>query len=556
MRRTLNELPESLDETYERILKEIKKPNRDHARRLLSCLVVAVRPLRVEELAEVLAVDFDDAEELPRLNPNWRWRDEEQALLTSCSSLIAIVKSGASRVVQFSHFSVKEFLTSSRLATSSGEVLRYHIALEPAHKILAEACLSILLQLDDHVERNGVENTSPLTRYAVRHWISHAQFSNVSSSLQKAMEYLFDLDKPHFAAWRQLHDVDTVPRPGSTFFRFTPRSKSDAEPLYYAALCGFQDLVEHLILKYPQHINANGGYYVTPLVAALAWEHFRTAKVLHDNGAHLNVKGDGQATPLHSAAYYGELQMVQVLLKHKADVNARNAIGETPLYYMTRRAWEGPNLPQVLDNVVRLLLKHGADIYAPSNDQTTPLEMAARGWRIEVVRVLLKHGADVNAPGSDHSGLLHVAARWADVEVVRVLLEQGADVNASGNDGSTPLHIAARRADIEVVRVLLEQGADVNARGNDGSTALHIAVQRADVTVMRILLEQGADVNARGNNRSTPFHIAADHTNVKVVRILLEHGASTSVNDIRGNTPLRVAWYPGVIELLSEHGAK
>ena len=63
--RTLDELPESLDETYERILEEIQKPNRDHAHRLLQCLVVAIRPLKVEELAEVLAVDFDDAEEIP-----------------------------------------------------------------------------------------------------------------------------------------------------------------------------------------------------------------------------------------------------------------------------------------------------------------------------------------------------------------------------------------------------------------------------------------------------------------------------------------------------------
>ena len=94
VRRTLDELPESLDETYDRVLKEIKRPNRDHARRLLSCLVVAVRPLRVEELAEVLAVDYDDEEGIPRLNPNWRWEDQEQALLTSCSSLITIVETG------------------------------------------------------------------------------------------------------------------------------------------------------------------------------------------------------------------------------------------------------------------------------------------------------------------------------------------------------------------------------------------------------------------------------------------------------------------------------
>src|SRR5260221_5070235 len=127
VRRTLHELPESLDATYERVLREIKKPNRDHALRLLQCLVVAIRPLRVSELAEVLAVDFDDAEGVPRLNASWRWEDQEQALLSSCSSLISIVdysddddddstdddhRDHDSQVVQFSHFSVKEFLTS------------------------------------------------------------------------------------------------------------------------------------------------------------------------------------------------------------------------------------------------------------------------------------------------------------------------------------------------------------------------------------------------------------------------------------------------------------
>jgi hypothetical protein len=143
VRHTLDELPESLDETYERVLKEIKKPNRDHALRLLKCLVVAIRPLDVKELAEVLAIDFEDAEGIPKLNPSWRWEDHEQAILTSCSSLITIVQTDDSRVVQFSHFSVKEFLTSERLATSSGDVSRYHIVLEPAHTILAQACLSI-----------------------------------------------------------------------------------------------------------------------------------------------------------------------------------------------------------------------------------------------------------------------------------------------------------------------------------------------------------------------------------------------------------------------------
>ncbi len=130
------------------MLKEIKKPNRDHARRLLQCLVVALRPLHIDELAEVLAVNFDDEEGVPKLNPDWRWGDQEQALLSSCSSLISIVNIEESRIVQFSHFSVKEFLISPRLATSSRDVSWYHVGLEGAHVILAQVlrCFAVVGQ--------------------------------------------------------------------------------------------------------------------------------------------------------------------------------------------------------------------------------------------------------------------------------------------------------------------------------------------------------------------------------------------------------------------------
>src|ERR1019366_8102050 len=97
-----------------------------------------------------------------------------------------------SRIVQFSHFSVKEFLTSARLATSNGDISRYHIVLEPAHTILAQACMGVLLRSDDRVEQTGVRNSSPLARYAAEHWVTHAQDRTVSSRLRKAMEYLFD----------------------------------------------------------------------------------------------------------------------------------------------------------------------------------------------------------------------------------------------------------------------------------------------------------------------------------------------------------------------------
>ena len=47
--------------------------NRYQTHRLLQCLTVATRPLYVEELAGVLALDFEGAKDgIPALNKDWR----------------------------------------------------------------------------------------------------------------------------------------------------------------------------------------------------------------------------------------------------------------------------------------------------------------------------------------------------------------------------------------------------------------------------------------------------------------------------------------------------
>ena len=438
VRRTLRELPESLDETYERILREIKKPNRDLARRVLRCLVVATRPLRVAELAEVLAVDFDDAERIPRVNSDWRWEDQEQALLIACSSLIAIVEAGVSdseaesndsgsrveagnsRIVQFSHFSVKEFLTSSRLATAGGEVSNYHIDLGLAHTILAQACLGILLQIRDDVEGCTPED-HPLARYAAMHWTTHAQFGEVSSRLRKGMEYLFDANKPHFKVWLTLYDIDTWPSKDATFHLLAPYPKSPVVPLYYAALCGFYHLVEHLITEHPQDVNADGGYYMRPIVAALAGEHFQTADLLRRSGANLDVQGRFGKYLLHAAACSGNFEVVRILIEYdSAHINARDEFGWTPSHL----ASEGQDSKG--GSVLRLLLEHGADINMQDVNGLTPLQWASFDGALEVVRLLLEHGADVEAKNSYGKTALQEAAQGEHDEIVKLLREYGA----------------------------------------------------------------------------------------------------------------------------------
>jgi len=417
VRLTLEELPESLDETYERILKEIKKPNKRLTQRVLQSLVVAIRPLRVADLAEVLTVDFNDAEGIPRSKPDWRWEDQELALLSACSSLIAIVQHRRSRVVQFSHFSVKEYLTSSRLSSASGEVSNYRIDLKPAHTILAQACQGVLLQIQHDVEEH-TRNDHPLARYAAEYWTTHAQFGEVSSRLQKGMEYLFDPGKPHFRVWVTLYDIDTRSF-RTNLSRFIPPNKSPAAPLYYAALCGFHDLVEHLIIKYPQDVNADGGYYMRPVVAALARKHFQTADLLHHKGADLHVRGNNGFTPLHSAANFGDLEVTQKLIEYDDDVNAKTAFGWTPLHMASNGEYFQDG------SVLQLLLEHGADINALEPFGWTPLHWASYNGMLEIVRLLLKHGADVETKANGKTAMQDAGERGHD-EVVKLLRNHGA----------------------------------------------------------------------------------------------------------------------------------
>ena len=102
----------------------------------------------------------------------------------------------------------------------------------------------------------------------------------------------------------------------------------------------------------PEYANASGGYYIAPIVAALALGHFQTAKFLRDNAANPNVRGYNDATPLHSAAFYGEFEIVRELLDYGANVDARNDHGTTPLHLASQGSGlRDPNIALSLSNV-------------------------------------------------------------------------------------------------------------------------------------------------------------------------------------------------------------
>ncbi|KAN0137681.1 Ankyrin repeat-containing domain protein [Lactarius tabidus] len=608
LRRILKELPPSLDDAYQRILKEINNADRKDAHRLFQYLAVAQRPLRVEELAAVLALDVD-AGGIPKFNASWRRDDLEATVLSACSSLVSVVNHDGSQVVQFCHLSVKEFLMSDRLG-STEDISQFHISHDSSHVILAQACLGVLLSVD-HPTPEDSAGDIPLSGYAYEHWLGHAKVGNVELQIKDALDRFFDLDRPHFAAFFRSSRSPFKLR----FFKASSDEESKgvpvlspAVPFYFAAISGLSGLAERLIVaKKPQvidfcgykgtllHLAASEGHInavrqllthgadinshkdfatpphnaslirrenrLTPLHLAASEGHLDICQMLLERDADVRVHDDGRDTPLHLAASSHHLEITRILLKYNAEVNSRNEVGSTPLLIASSTG----NL-----DILRLLLAHNADASVRDNRGRTPLHLATIRGHIEVARCLLELKADINV--LDNRGLtpLHQASQGRQrgdpdiVQLVRLLLDNGADLHARDNRGNTPLHFAAPRGHLEITRMLLELKADVNSQDDEGSTPLQRAsqVQRERKSdIMRLLLDYGANVNVYDKCRNTLLHFAASEGHIEVARMLLERGADVNFKNDEGLAPLqRASQVPQegksvVMRLLLDYGA-
>jgi len=478
IRRALEELPETLDETYDRTLEEIGKQNWEYAHRLFHCVAAASRPLRVEELAEFLAFDFD-TDSIPTPREDWREEDPEHAVRSTCASLLAIVDVDGSSVIQFAHFSVKEYLTSKRLAESKDNFSRFYVSMTLAHTVTAQACLGVLLHIDKGITKDDLERF-PLAKYAAQHWVGHARFQDVSPKIQNGMKRLFDPNNHHLSVWVWIYDPE---RKHGDSSKCPPQARTI--PLHYAAFSGLHDIAQFLIVERSQNVNALGF--------------------------------SSDETPLGTASREGHSEVARVLLEHGANTEIRDMYDLSPL--------ERASSTSRYEETVRVLLEHGADVRALDEQRATPLHVASSGGQPESVRMLLQHGADVNAKRDDNRTPLHSAK--SDV-VARVLLEYGADPNARDSNSRTPLHHVIERNSAEAARVLLENGADANARDATNRTPLHVASEYGLLDGVRLLLQHSADIHARDNEGRTPFQVASQSNYGKpkdVMQFLLEHGA-------------------------------
>lgn len=218
-------LPETLDETYERIIKDLLKRNKRGAIDLLRFLTFAERPLRLDEAVDAVAVDLSCTPPFEEIN---RMPDKLE-VVRLCSSLVVLeehnwlidpddwdydgvqirlIKALAHQIetghtkkpksqdrsrlrLQLAHFSVKEYLVSDR----AQESLRQHFSYSHAHACLAKTSLGYMTSVLPYAkgDREVDSQNFPFLRYAVPMWPKHVEHAGKDGpTLNASRDFLKD----------------------------------------------------------------------------------------------------------------------------------------------------------------------------------------------------------------------------------------------------------------------------------------------------------------------------------------------------------------------------
>lgn len=599
LRKALGSLPETLYKTYDRILCKINKEDSQFAFKILQWLAFCVRPLRLREVAEVIAIDVT---ETPRFDPQKRFRDLRD-ILEICSSLISLDFIGESAsdtkintitggdiltaaydytnefddtdidtangpwskaTISLAHFSVKEYLVSDRIWR--GPASAYGLQELKCNERIAEDCLGYLLHLispeiskstalEDYPSPKKPTNylsmtieEYPLAQYAAKYWFEHyGLIERTESTALALVQELFLSKIEAFMNWLGLFDPDRTwlglfdtdrpwwARPWTMGYR-------TGAPLYYASLLGLSESVA-LLIENGADVNAQGGWREYALKAASSSGHIEIVQLLLDRGADLDAhSGESIITALEGASCYGHIEIVQLLLDKGAHITTRG--GHSPLTTALMRGHEC---------IAHLLINKGAYLgTVSSRNVTTPLETAISYGSKSSVQLMLDKGADINIDATGSSNPLDSACFFGHEDIVQLLLDRGAVVN--------PQSLVATLAygKTRILQMLLEHGGDLNQKDINGEAVCHYAASRGDVKVFELLASSGVDLTVTDKQGRNCLHVTSGYGYQDPIALLLRLGLDPNSIDHNGWTPLHWAARRGdvkTIVMLEDAGA-
>lgn len=556
--KTLNTLPKSLDQTYERALLNIREEYQQQAIIAMHWLVYSRRPLELIELADAVSVDFSQSKGIV-YDPDGRLFKPE-LILEICSSLISSTGTDSFANVRLAHFSVQEYLTSKRIL--DGPAAAFALTQQQADSIIAEFSVSYLLSQNKHKD-NEKRDTTPeakdnaaafdslpqeasALKYAVQYWYQHASsLIDHSKELSRGIIDLLTSGSKHFcvddwwhyackfrtSVWYEIQDIRYFGGSAgcAAYLCLLPELlsmlNSEADPqwkeamlesaLYAAAYGGHKDLIQAL-LQQGAPINARGQPYGNAIQAA-ALGSAEIVSLLLEEHADPNFEGGKYGSALQAAATKGHKDIVQLLLDNGASPEAGTKIGSLGSALQAAAY-------AVSKDTVELLLTKGADPNAEGGKYATALQAAAYRSSKDIVKTLLEHGADPNIEGGEYGSAIQASAHWADLDIMALLLDHGAnpDVCSGRTSYGTPLQAAANWGNLDTAELLLQKGADPNARAGKYGSALDAATHNRDQPMVELLLQYGAKFNVDDVVYSEILKTAASRSNKEVAELLLD----------------------------------
>jgi ankyrin repeat domain-containing protein 50 len=438
IKKALNTLPTTLDEFYDYTLRVIDEQHETKAYAAFQWLAFSARPLLLSELAESIIIQPRGE---PYIDPDERFMDEDQVLDLLPAGLVRKVFKSVQRIgdewhtlpfVEFAHFSVLEYLKSSRMCSELRP--KYQIEEIKTHTMIGEACLAYLLYIGE------TEQTFA---------------KDMEDILGCDGEATYALTPTSEGSWRR-----------SSQFR-RERLNTDytladyANRAWHYHLCLLQSVtsafLDRLVLKFLNY-NANSWTiwcYYKFADAVFHHEHI----LLNPNLPAVTPRLAEKIHPVTWISWLGLSRHLRLLLKEPGDLSQLQATPHfgKPLHAAAAR---GNTV------IVQILLLSQADVNERGGSYGTPLIAASHSGSVEVVKMLLESGADPNVQAKGRTALME-ASRSGSVEAVKLLLESGADINAKAG-GRNALWPAVIMGDSNITSLLLDAGADIGSREERG----------------------------------------------------------------------------------------
>ncbi|CZR67837.1 uncharacterized protein PAC_17736 [Phialocephala subalpina] len=391
-------LPRTVEKAYEGILS--RSTNVERARKLLSIVLAAIRPLTLTELKIAFSMDrngnysvLDKISEVRRSKPKIALvgpieRAFRESIRQYCGLFIRITESK----VYLIHQTAQEFLLESQIINNNNDLAGWKHSFKNAdtNLTLARSCIWYLKlpqfagsgfesrisvsesdsESDSHSDEEANEESDEegeqyllpsraeyisqhhFIEYAATHWVAHFNTSNAreEDEISADATELCSIHA-HVKTWSSIS---------------YPYFPSRYTGLLLAARCDLVQVLKILLLR-GENISQVDGYGHTALHVSTQFNHLRVAKVLIEFNAPINPQDEEGYTPLHEATDENSKEMVDFLLSHNADTEIRSQTGWKALHIAARSGFA---------DIARSLINAGANVNALDSDNLSPRHLA------------------------------------------------------------------------------------------------------------------------------------------------------------------------------------